>query len=269
MNTLAKLLKNSKIQIIVLLILLVVWSIFTESIQSKLLVLLYAVAAAVFAEFIFFAHVKPTMLQSAIITGLIIGTLAAPFGSFLFIWLAAVLAIAAKRFIKFNKNKHIFNPAAFGLIVSSLVFSSQINWWGNSSSILIIIIGGTILFRLNRLSLPFAYFIFRFLSALALGTSFTNALLLPNLFFAFIMLVEPKTSPAKRMEQWFFGGICGILATLSYICYASFEGDLIALLIVNILRPLLQKFVKSNFFNNYSNSIKKRILLLPSKNSQG
>jgi len=249
MTTLTKLLKSPKIQIILLIALLAIWSMAMGDIQSKALTLTYAVAVAVFVELVIYGCIKPTMLQSAVITGLIIGTLTIPLGGFLFVWCAAVAGITSKRFLKFGKNRHIFNPAAFGLIVSSLLFSNQVNWWGNSSSIITIIIGGFFLFRLNRLSMPFAYFTFRIFSILASGTSLATAVLLPNLFFAFIMLIEPKTSPSKRFEQWLFGGTCGILATLFYSIYAPFEGDLLALLGVNLLRPLFSKCAKSGIFS--------------------
>lgn len=245
---LTKQLKHPKIQVILLIALLAVWGMTKGNVQSKLLILSCALASTVFTELAIFGHLKSTMLQSSVITGLIIGVLAAPVGSSLFVWVAAIVGIASKRFIKFNKNRHIFNPAAFGLVVSSLLFSNQISWWGNSSFIIIIIGSGFILFRLNRLSMPFAYVLFRILSALAFGTNLTDATLLPNLFFAFIMLIEPKTSPSKRVEQWMFGGICGLLATLFYNVFASFEGDLLALLAVNLSRPLFSKCANSKIF---------------------
>lgn len=209
--------------------------------QAKLAILATSIAAALLAEWAFFGAVPSASIQSAAISGAIIGLLVAPGSSLLFSWSAAVAAIASKKLLVFQEQKHIFNPAAFGLMVSVMIFGNQINWWGNSSIILVIAGAGLVLFRLHRLALPFSYFIARMVSAVLLTgwTAGSGLFLLPNLFFAFIMLVEPKTSPAKRSEQWIFGGLCGALATGFYQVLPAFEGDLLALLTLNILRPLL------------------------------
>ncbi len=71
------------------------------------------------------------------------------------------------------------------------------------------------------------------------AANLAQAFLLPNLFFAFVMLVEPKTSPTKRTEQWLFGGLCGLLATLYYHFLPAYEGDIMALLTLNLIRPAI------------------------------
>ncbi|MCD6459763.1 hypothetical protein J7L67_03745 [bacterium] len=244
MNKLIQITKSPKIRIISLLAIFAVWSMFGGIAQKKLYVIGYAVTATVFTQWMIWGRTKLSMFQSAVITGLIIGLLIAPSGNLLFIWTAAVAGITAKRIFRFRGKRHIFNPAAFGLIISEIIFSNHINWWGNSSSIIIIIIGGCILFSLNRLSTAFAYIIVRTVGAVLMGSSFNTALMLPNLFFAFIMLIEPKTSPSKRIEQWLFGGTCGLLSTIFYRFFASFECGLLALLAVNAMRPLFFNFIQ-------------------------
>src|SRR3989344_7019987 len=62
---------------------------------------------------------KPAIPLSAIITGLIIGSVsvnAPPIGVFI----AAVLAILSKFFIRL-KGSHIFNPALFGVIITQVL----------------------------------------------------------------------------------------------------------------------------------------------------
>ena len=235
-------LKNPKAQLLLLLALLAgAGLIGSADWQSKLIILMISFAIALLAEWAFFGFVPTTSIYSAAITGLIIGVLFVHAGSLLPAWFASVTAIASKKLFVFREGKHIFNPAVFGLVSSILVFGNHINWWGNSSFILIIIGGGLILFRLNRLSLPFSYFCARVVSAAVMGGfgAIHDIVILPNLFFAFIMLVEPKTSPGKRAEQWIFGGLSGILATLFFRLFPAYEGDLLALLIVNALRPLM------------------------------
>jgi Na+-translocating ferredoxin:NAD+ oxidoreductase RnfD subunit len=235
-------LKNPKVQLLLLFVALAVLGLAgAQDWQPKLAILATSLAAAVLAEWAFFGAVPMPSVQSAAISGSIIGMLVSPGSSLLFAWSASVAAIASKKLFVFKDLKHIFNPAAFGLMVSVLIFGNQINWWGNSSAILILIGAGAILFRMNRLSLPFAYFAARVLSlALFGGSDFTRAtILMPNLFFAFIMLVEPKTSPTKRAQQWIFGALCGVLATICYHYLPAYEGDLAALLTVNLFCPLL------------------------------
>jgi Na+-translocating ferredoxin:NAD+ oxidoreductase RnfD subunit len=242
MNSRIAMLKKPKVQILLLLGVLATLRILsTDNAAGKIALLATSLSAALFAEWALFGNVKKTALQSAAITGVIIGILIAPGGNLSVAWVAAVLAIASKKWIRFPKTKtHIFNPAAFGIVSSIVLFGNRVNWWGNSMPILILFAGGLILLRLHRLALPFSYFIVRAATAALLGgAALHSALLLPNLCFAFIMLVEPKTSPGKQTEQWIFGGLCGFAATLAYLYIPSFEGDLIALLTLNLFRPLI------------------------------
>lgn len=235
-------LKNPKVQLLLLLVALAVMGLVNAvDWQMKLVLLATSVAAAVLAEWAFFGAVPLTSVQSAAISGSIIGMLVAPGSNLLFAWSASVAAIASKKLLVFQERRHIFNPAAVGLMFSLMIFGNQINWWGNSSVILVIAGAGLILFRLHRLSLPFSYFIARTAGAFVVAGHGADLglFLLPNIFFAFIMLVEPMTSPGKWKEQWIFGGLCGILATVFHQFLPSFEGDLLALLTANLLRPLL------------------------------
>ena len=246
MNSVRAMFKKPKVQILLLLGLLAIIRIVSSvDAPEKLILLTTTLLTALFAEWALFGSVKSTALQSAAITGAIIGILMAPGGDLLPAWTATLLAIASKRWIHFPKTKkHIFNPAALGLALSILLFGNRINWWGNTMPILILCAGGFILFRLHRLALPFSYIIVRVITvALIGGVPLHTALLLPNLCFAFIMLVEPKTSPGKRTEQWIFGGLCGLLATLAYQWIPAFEGDLLALLTLNLIRPLLPRLI--------------------------
>jgi Na+-translocating ferredoxin:NAD+ oxidoreductase RnfD subunit len=244
--------KNPKIQVISFLIAL--WGFwifvmagndaFTASLQTML-----AVATAVFAQLAFSDKLSGTSFLSAIVTGMLIGMLTVPGVDLKIIWLAATCAIASKSLLKFPSGKHIFNPASFGLILTSVFFGNKINWWGFSNPYIVMILGGLILYRLNRLSLVFSYLIFRILSAYIFdgNISIVQAMLMPNLFFAFIMLIEPKTSPGKRLDQWIFGGICGALSSLFFMLNLSFDGDLTALLVVNFIRPILESI--KNYFS--------------------
>jgi Na+-translocating ferredoxin:NAD+ oxidoreductase RnfD subunit len=109
--------------------------------------------------------------------------------------------------------------------------------------VVVVIGAGFILYRLNRLSLPFSYFIVRSAMGMALGQAPVGLemFLLPNVFFAFVMVVEPKTSPGKRPAQWLFGAVCGAAAAACYEWIPFWDGDLLGLLLANAARPALER----------------------------
>ena len=228
-----------KIQILSLLSILFIFALFkqhTANISILLTQLIFSVLIAICAEFAIFGKVKLTSIHSAMISGVIIALLLAPGTNLTIIWFASFTAIASKKLFQLQNGKHIFNPASFGLLFTTIFLGNKINWWGLSNPYVIIIIGGIILYRLNRLSLVFSYIIFRCIGVLTLNRlDFSiESLMLPNLFFAFIMLIEPKTSPFKRKEQWFFGSGTGVLASLFFFIIPNYGGDIPALLCMNL-----------------------------------
>ena len=50
------------------------------------------------------------------------------------------------------------------------------------------------------------------------------------------MVIEPKTSPAKRGDQLVFGLGCGVLSTIATNLIPQYETDLAALLTMNLMR---------------------------------
>ena len=233
--------KNMKIQILSLLSILFIFALFKQQGNTDVSIyvtqLIFSVLIAVCAEFAIFGKMKLTSIHSAMISGVIIALLLAPGTDLTIIWFASFTAIASKKLFQLQNGKHIFNPASFGLLLTTVFLGNKINWWGLSSPYIIIVLGGIILYRLNRLSLVFSYIIFRCIGVLAFnGLDFSiENLMLHNLFFAFIMLIEPKTSPFKRKEQWIFAGGAGFLASLFFVIIPSYGGDILSLLCMNLI----------------------------------
>ncbi len=164
--------------------------------------------------FLYITKRKIFLSYSAIITGLLI----------FLIWqsdslwtygLAAVLAISSKYIIKF-RSKHIFNPAAFGLLTTSLITSTPASWWGtswNSLLIIILYIGVLpVLKRLRRLYIIASFLLMYFLIAFIITKSLPTIQLLLDgtiMLFALIMLPEPQTSPITGIWQKSFGLLVG------------------------------------------------------------
>jgi len=246
------LLKNPKTRVILLIVALCLFSLYRGStgLLPAVSQIILAVLTAVFAEFAIYGKIPATSLLSPVISGLIVGILIVPGTDMELVWAASAIAIASKKLFQTADARHIFNPAAFGLATVILLFGNKINWWGFSSPYLVITAGGFILYRMNRLSMVFSYILFRILSASMTGSYGIGLEIFqfPNLFFAFVMLIEPKTSPSIRTQQWVFGGLTGILSTVFFSLLPSTEGDLFALLTVNFLRTF-----HLHFFSQTSN----------------
>lgn len=116
----------------------------------------------------------------------------------------------SKHYVRFG-NRHIFNPAAFGLFFSHLVFGENISWWAVSWQQF-----GTqnpqfIMYPLILLlpGLVSAVSIKRFANILAfyfMYVLFTKTIFDPTvIFFSLVMLPEPMTTPSKLIEQILFG----------------------------------------------------------------
>ncbi|MBI2145449.1 RnfABCDGE type electron transport complex subunit D [Candidatus Woesearchaeota archaeon] len=178
---------------------------------------------------------------SAVITGIIIGSIApidAPLAGVIF---ASAVAIASKHLVKL-KGRHIFNPATVGLLASLLIFKLGDVWWAASGFnilglplTLILIIPN---FRARKLyvSLPFLAATGLLYAASGLANLATSSIVpfvasLP-FYFAFIMLSEPKTSPYAPVEQVVFGLVAAVavfaLDSILHVRY-SFLVTLLAL----------------------------------------
>lgn len=230
---------------IALLVLLAI--IFSISMHRFPLPLMVAVAVAAIADILISKLHHKHRLRiplSAIITGLIIGSIAPQSAPLLLAAGASLLAILSKAFIK-SRRVNIFNPAALGLLVALAAFSMGDEWWaGGSYNIygiavplaLVLIISA---YQAKRLTASIAFVAATLVIGILVGgiahasLSIMGSLVLSvNYYLAFVMVAEPKTSPHKLPAQICFGaGIAALAALLSVagITYPS----LIALLIGN------------------------------------
>lgn len=161
--------------------------------------------------------------ESSIITGLILFfILAVPTNTsgWLGTAFAALAAIASKYIITW-RSAHIFNPAAFGVLVASLVGIGNGAWWIANTTLFVpmLIVAFLVLLKLRRFELFFAFFITSLVlivikSAPDLSSfdSVRTALTLyPLLFLGTIMLTEPYTMPTSRNKRLIFGVIVGLI----------------------------------------------------------
>lgn len=158
---------------------------------------------------------------------------------------AAAMAILSKHLIRLQK-RHIFNPANLAILITLLAFpAASQTWWGAALLPLLL---------LNLLSVykVRGYQALSFLFAVAGFTALTKGIesganVFMNgtlLFFAFVMLVEPMTSPARRNGKVVYG----MLAAALYVAlnaYAQEYAVVGALALGNLMVLLINWKVKS------------------------
>jgi len=172
--------------------------------------------------------------SSAFISGMIIALVLAPQSSWLIVLLASFVAVASKHIICF-RDRHIFNPANLGLLCSILIFSAYATWWGLSFWPLILIVGIFICHRIRRLEIPI---IFAGCFLILFGPK--NFALI-NLFFMFIMLIEPKTTPVTRKGQRAYAAIAALFSLAFFKLAPQFDSSVLALTSANALVPFLNR----------------------------
>jgi len=167
----------------------------------------------------------PQNPDSALITALILVLIMGPaaprdiagLGALVFV---AVWAMASKYMLAIGR-RHIFNPAALAVAMSSVLLDQAPSWWsaGNAVLLPVVLAGGMVVVRkLKRADLLLSYFIAAIAAVMATSAgneveALTNTLLYsPLLFVGFIMLTEPLTTPTMRSVRIAYGVVVGVLA---------------------------------------------------------
>jgi len=181
---------------------------------------------------------------STIITGLIVAELISFDQPLHIIVLAGVFAILSKHLIFYDK-RHIFNPAAVGLFVASLIFGPVLSWWGLTNLWVVVLFGLIILYKLRKYELTISYLAaFVVLSAIYTAfndTSFISNLNLINYYFVAFMIIEPITSPIKKIARIKYGVMIAIYSFVSILLSINIDQELIGLLIANAFSRFLDK----------------------------
>lgn len=157
---------------------------------------------------------------SVFILALIITPVLTP-TEYIFLGWAGILAMASK-FIFTIKHKHIFNPAAFAVAITAIFLNQSASWWiGTFAMLPFVLIGGIMIIRkIKRKDLALSFFIFAMISILSftilkggnIMKTLQEALFYsPVLFFTFIMITEPLTTPPSRFLRILYGTLVGLL----------------------------------------------------------
>lgn len=172
--------------------------------------------------------------SGALLSGLIVALVLSPEEPWYVPLLTAALAINVKYLLRL-RGKHIFNPAALALVAACVVLASGQSWWGalaDRPAPLVAILIATGLFvasRVNKLPMLLVFLggyflLFTLVTFVSDPARIAEIFRAPDvnaaLFFAFFMLTDPPTSPARYRDQVIFGLIvavasCAIYLTLS------------------------------------------------------
>ncbi len=174
--------------------------------------------------------------------------------------LAAVISIASKFLIR-RGDKHVFNPTAFGLALTTLLFERA--WisggqWGSTAffAFLIAGLGGLVVHRAERSDITWAFLAswaaLLFGRALWLGDPWqipfhqcqSGAVLL----FAFLMISDPRTTPDSRIGRI----LLAVMVTLGagwiqFVQYGN-NGPLLALVACSLFVPVLDRLLPGTRF---------------------
>lgn len=171
--------------------------------------------------------------SGALLTGLIIAMVLSPIEPFYVPIFTSILAIVSKHLFR-TRLANVFNPAALGIVVASVIFSGGQSWWGalptlGVVAVLVLVAAGLFVGdRINKLPLILmflgCYFgMFTIASVFGDPTRIAEIFRTPDLqavlFFAFFMVDDPPTCPVKYRDQLIFAMI---VATASYAVFMFF-----------------------------------------------
>ena len=169
--------------------------------------------------------------SGAVLTAMIVSMVLRAQEPWYVVTLTSVAAVLSKYILR-SRHANVFNPAALGIIGSFYIFHTGQSWWGALTELplavqLVLLAGGIFITqRVNKIPLVLAFLGAYFLLFTAtafvgdprwVAEIYRSPDLEAALFFAFIILTDPPTSPAKYPDQI----ICGILVAV--VSFAFFE----------------------------------------------
>lgn len=168
---------------------------------------------------------------------------------------AGILAISSKYILRW-RGKHIFNPANFGLVILSLLFTGA--WispgqWGTAPifALFLLGMGGIVTGKAKRwdvsIALLTSYAALLFGRALWLG----DPLAIPIhqlqsgalLIFAFFMISDPKTTPDARLGRVLYAMMIATLGFTIQFAFYNAAGIILALILTAPVVPLIDKYI--------------------------
>jgi len=220
------------------------------AIKDKSIIFLLTTGLAVFSALcvesviLYFRTKVWKVTASSIITGLIIGYVLSSDQVWWKFLVAGALAITSKYLIVFKK-KHIFNPAAFGIFLTLILFGASTQWKGTYAWYILLPCGIYFAQKIGKLEIVIGYLLASFvlfgtqaiIYRIPLGHIFGYL----SYFYIFVMIIEPKTSPVKPRGKIIFGVGIAVLIFIFTEFGVKFDVELFSLLILNMAVLLINK----------------------------
>lgn len=246
-----RLMRTPKIQLIAFLTILYVSVLIYKRDIRELPYGLITIVLTVFFDVLFLKIRRINLFfpSAAIATGLILALINPP-SSWAFTMIAPLFAMFSKNFLRFN-NRHILNPAGFGVFTAGFFLHVNVSWWAVSFQQLsfsplsimmfgILLLPGIVsIFRMKRYPTIIAFIILYSIGHLLFNLPYS--IIDPTIiFFSLVMLPEPMTTPHKLKHQLMFGCFVGLIAflfSLSQLSIGSLLPDILisSLLLGNLL----------------------------------
>ena len=147
-------------------------------------------------------------------------------------------------------RRHILNPAALGAYSVGLIFDKYPSWWiGTLALTPALFIGGMFILRKMKRFIMVALFVAIYLSVLTYNyvsgdssSSLVHVLWIgisatPLLFFGYVMLTEPLTSPRQIQKYIPYAVLVGILYSVAQLHVAPEEALLLGNILAFVLAP--------------------------------
>ncbi|MBU1998609.1 MAG: RnfABCDGE type electron transport complex subunit D, partial [Candidatus Omnitrophica bacterium] len=215
---------------------------------KTLIAVISALAAEAFVSYL--KSKKAQLTESAVITGLIIGFVLNSGQPWFYFVFASAAAIISRYLIRYQ-NRPVFNPAALGIFLSVLLLGAFTQWRGTYLWHIIIPLGFYFVYKLRKAEVIVGYTIVFFVlfgaQALLFRSPFLGILGYLSYFYIFVMVIEPKTSPTKKLVKYLFGaGVAVVIFILNNVG-GKFEVELLGLLFMNGATTMLNMKRGTNY----------------------
>ncbi len=169
--------------------------------------------------------------SGAVLTAMIVAMVLRPQEPWYVTTITSVAAVLSKYVFR-SRVANVFNPAALAIVASFYVFHTGQSWWGALpevtpwAQVALVAAGVFITDRVNKMPLVLAflgtYFLLFTVTAFVSDPQWVAEIFRPPdleaaLFFAFIILTDPPTSPTKYPDQI----VCGVI--VAAVGYAVFR----------------------------------------------
>lgn len=191
--------------------------------------------------------------DAALVTGLFLALLFPPVAPLLATGAVAVATIVLRHALRF-RGRPWFNPAAFGVLLGTLLLGLAPAWWvgiGPFGEAAVVALGLLLIARAPqtwRLPAVFlaSYGVLAVVQHVVVGTTTDPRLLAlqvadpATLFFALFMVAEPRTAPGAAHQRVLYAGTIGTAAAFLPLFLPSL-GVIVSLLLGNLLALALRR----------------------------